>query len=69
MIEIGRLWRVCIQSKEDRKSADEAPYTWDDYASKLFDAILRRHTNVAEYQLINDRYVVALSVKDSEHGR
>ena len=69
VIDMGRLWRVCIQTKEDRESADEAPYTWDDYASKLFDAILRRHTNVAEYHLINDRYVVALSVKDSEHGR
>ena len=69
MIDIGRLWRVCIPSKEDRETADGALYTWNDYPSKLFDAILRRHPNVAEYHLINDRYDIALSVKDSDHGR
>ena len=69
VIDMGLLWRVCTPIKEYRETADGAPYTWDDYASKLFDAILRRHPNAAEYHLINDRYDVALSVKDSEHAR
>ena len=67
VIDMGLLWRVCIP--RNRETADGEPYTWNDYASKLFDAILRRHPNAAEYHLINDRYDVALSVKDSDHGR
>ena len=44
-------------------------FTWGDYATKIFSIINSRHPAAKEFHLVNDRYDVIFSIKDSEHHR
>ena len=66
---MGYIWRLGTPRKEDREKLDRTPYTWADYAVKLFAMIINRHTHAKEFYIVNDRYDINESIKDAEHLR
>ena len=68
IVDIGFIWRLATPSIADRESP-EGDFTWGNYATKIFNIILQRHPNAMEYHLVNDRYDVELSIKDTEHQK
>ena len=69
LIDMGFIWRLCIPSAEDREKGDKFSFSWRDYAKKIFDVILNRHSTPRTLILVNDPYDVANSIKDGEHTR
>ena len=69
IVDMGYIWRHGTPSIEDRQKIDRSTFTWRDYAVKLLHMIINRHHNAEEFYLINDRYGVYDSIKDSEHMR
>ena len=65
--DTGYLWRLAAPTMSDREKKDK--FTWGDYAEKIFNMIIRQHTDAKEYHLINDRYDVESSIKDAEHQK
>ena len=69
-IDMGFIWRLCSPSAEDREKNNETNFTWRDYAKKIFNSILNRHTKKAKTViLVYDPYDLKESIKDSEHSR
>ena len=68
IVDIGFVWRLATPSIVDRESA-EGDFAWGNYATKIFNIILQRNSNAMEYHLVNDRYDVELSIKDTEHQK
>ena len=60
--------RLSTPSLEDRERSDGTSFTWKDYASNVFDVILSRHRYASQILLVNDRYDMAFSIKDSERN-
>ena len=69
IIDMGFLWRRAIPSREERELQDGDKYTWNDYARKLFWMAVNRHPGAFQLHLVNDRYDIHDSIKDSEHQR
>ena len=65
---MGFIWRLATPSIADHESAD-GDFTWENYATKIFNIIHQCHLNATEYHLVNDRYDVELSVKDAENQK
>ena len=69
IVDMGYIWRLGTPTKEDRQKPDRTSYKWGDYATKLLQMIISRHPHAAEFYLVNDRYDIEESIKDSEHIR
>ena len=63
---MGMVWRMATPTAADYNTGC---FTWGDYANKLFKVIISRHPAAEEYHLINDRYDIPFTLKDSEHLR
>ena len=68
IVDMGFIWRLATPSIADHESAD-GDFTWENYATKIFNIIHQCHLNATEYHLVNDRYDVELSVKDAENQK
>ena len=68
-VDMGFLWRYGSPTAQDREKADKSDYLWEDYAKKLFQMIQKRHPEASEIYMVNDRYDVDNSIKDSGHLR
>ena len=68
IVDMGFIWRLATPSIADHESAD-GDFTWENYATKIFNIIHQCHLNAIEYHLVNDRYDVELSVKDAENQK
>ena len=69
IVDMGYIWRLGTPRKEDREKLDRTPFTWADYAVKLFEMIINCHTHAKEFYIVNDRYDINESIKDAEHLR
>ena len=45
IIDMGMIWRMATPKSEEREKTDNAPYTWDDYVTKIINIICTRHPN------------------------
>ena len=68
-LDMGLYWRLATPTQEDRDKEDGEPFTWADYAAKIFGIALSRHKHASTFHFINDRYDVPNSIKDMEHQR
>ena len=66
IIDMGLVWHLSTPSLEDRQRSDGTSFTWRDYASKMFSLILKRHQHATQIVLVNDRYDLPYTIKDSE---
>lgn len=69
IVDMGFIWRLSTPSAEDREKQDESTYTWADYATKMFNLIVKRHPKSSKIILVNDPYDLTYNIKDSEHER
>lgn len=68
IVDMGYLWRECIPNAIDRDQVANR-FTWGDYARKMVTTILQRHPNAKGFHLVNDRWDMHLSFKDTEHKK
>ena len=66
ILDMGFIWRLSTPSLEDRERSDGTSFTWIDYASKICSVLMIRHKNASQLLLVNDRYDMVFSIKDSE---
>jgi hypothetical protein len=67
--DMGFFWHISTPTADDREKENETPYTWRDYANKMFDLILSRHRNAKMFVLVNDYYGRdVINIKDGEHA-
>ena len=66
VVDMGMLWRLATPNSMDY---GKGKFTCGDYATKIFSIINSRHPAAKEFHLVNDRYDVTFSIKDSEHHR
>lgn len=66
IVDMGFFWRLASPTVEDREKADNSRFTWRDYASKLFSLVMARHRQASTVIMVNDRYDLSFSIKDSE---
>ena len=59
IIDMGMIWRMATPKSEEREKTDNAPYTWDDYVTKIINIICSRHPNAVTLVLVNDPYAVS----------
>ncbi|KAK4322236.1 hypothetical protein Pmani_007032 [Petrolisthes manimaculis] len=62
------IWYLATPSLEDRQRSDGTSFTWKAYASKIFTVITLRHRHASEIVLVNDRYDLPFTIKDSERN-
>ncbi|KAG1664228.1 hypothetical protein GQR58_019910 [Nymphon striatum] len=68
ILDMGLIWYLATPSLEDRQRSDGTSFTWKDYASKMFTLITMRHRHASEIVLVNDRYDLPFTIKDSERN-
>ena len=69
IIDMGFIWRLCTPTTEDREKGYESHFTWRDYAKKIYDTIISRHSTANTIILVNGPYDVHESIKAGEHAR
>ena len=66
IVDMGFVWCLASPTVEDREKADNFSFTWREYASKLFSLIMARHAQACTIIMVNDRYDLPFSIKDSK---
>lgn len=66
LIDMGLIWRLTAPNIEDREKGDGTKYTWGDYAQKMMNCVLKRHSHAERIICVNDSYDQDYNIKDSE---
>ena len=68
IVDMGLIWLLATPTASDREKIDGTPYTWKDYADKVFDVLMSRHPEAILIIAVNDYYGSdVVNVKDGEH--
>ena len=68
--DMGFIWRLSTPSAEDRENKTKVSiHGGGDYATKMFNLIMDRHTKASQIIMVNDPYDLPYSNKDGEYMR
>ena len=67
--DMGFIWRLSTPSAEDRENKTKVSIHGGDYATKMFNLIMERHTKASQIIMVNNPYDLPYSNKDGEYIR
>ena len=70
LIDMSFIWRKALPKSDEYNKPDGTLFTWNDYATKIFNLLISRHPEARTFILVNDYYGDdVINCKDGETNR